>query len=66
MKTEEQQDRNCCPICGHEFDDVQEWNECPTVLNRGGHGMGQAEAPTRNHFHRDELITSNDDYLWCQ
>jgi hypothetical protein len=57
---------NCCPICGHEFDEVQEWNECPTSKDTGGHGCGRDDAPTRNHFHRDQLITSDDDYAWCQ
>lgn len=46
--------RCCCPICGHEFDEVKEINICPT------------QHYGRQEFIPDELITDDDDYAWCQ
>lgn len=48
--------RDCCPICGHQFDEVKEVNVCPCK----GHWNIQKE------FTPDELITDSDDYLYCQ
>lgn len=46
--------KNCCPICGYQFDEVEDINICPT----GHEGWG-------NKFTKDELITEDDDYAWC-
>jgi hypothetical protein len=45
--------RDCCPICGHQFQEVQDVNVCPTEH------YGEQE------FTRDELISEDDDYAWC-
>ena len=41
--------KNCCPICGHEFEVICDINKCP-----------QCGEITR----KDKLITEDDDYLW--
>lgn len=41
--------KNCCPICGHEFEPVQETNTCPNC--------GEVTAA-------ENLITEDDDYVW--
>ena len=46
--------KDCCPICGHQFDVVQDINICPTPHESDG-----------QEFPRDELIGILDDYLWC-
>ena len=46
--------KECCPICGYEFETVREANVCPTR-----HYGEQVFTP-------EELITSDDDYAWVQ
>lgn len=45
--------KNRCPICGYEFDSVEDVNTCPVTH----YGI--------NQFLREELITEDDDYMWC-
>ena len=45
----------CCPICGHEFDEVKDTgNICPTPH----YGV--------QTFDREQLIGSDDDYAWVE
>lgn len=60
IETEEEFDIGkycCCPICGHEFDSDDVF-------------IGLVWCPTQHYgeefFTLDELITSDDDYAWCQ
>jgi hypothetical protein len=46
--------KECCPICGHEFDPVREANVCPTA-----HYGEQVWTP-------EQLITGDDDYAWVE
>lgn len=41
--------KNCCPICGHEFEEINDINVCPNC--------GEVSKP-------EDLITEDDDYLW--
>lgn len=41
--------RDCCPICGYQFDDVRKVQVCPYCYE-------ESEA--------DKLITLDDDYAW--
>ena len=50
------QPRECCPICGREFEEVHEANLC----NHGARWI------TAEVFTPEELITSDDDYAWCE
>lgn len=62
-KVSEPLPRNCCPICGYEFDDeeiqrvIDKKSESLVCRSRfGPHWQGQP----------DELITSDHDYAWVQ
>ena len=46
------QERNRCPVCGWEFDEVQRQNQCP------GHGLGT------EIFLPEQLIGPYDDCAW--
>lgn len=50
--------QTCCPICGHEFDEVKEEGNT--------HRYGPAGIFTHGPFTKDELIGTQDDYAWCQ
>ena len=50
---EENKVKNCCPICGHEFEEIKPINVCPTF-----HYFEQ-------EFKPEELIGRWDDYAWC-
>jgi hypothetical protein len=41
---------DCCPVCGHQFDEVKSINVCLRC--------GEQSAP-------DQLIHEEDDYAWC-
>ena len=45
------EEKCCCPICGHVFDPVEDINMCPTEHYQ-------------HLFSRDELIGYDEDYAW--
>lgn len=48
-------EKNQCPVCGYRFyDDVHEFNICP----KGHQAHGEVFTP-------EQLITEDDDYLYC-
>jgi hypothetical protein len=49
----DQKPRDCCPVCGYQFEEVKELNECPR------------HKPTES-FAPDELIAEDDDYAYCE
>jgi hypothetical protein len=53
LKNKMGKEKDTCPICGHQFDEVEEENVCPTY-----HYGEQTFKP-------EDLITDDDDYLWC-
>jgi len=42
---------NCCPICGHEFDEVQDSQKCPRC---------------EEVIERSEMIGPDEDYAWVE
>jgi hypothetical protein len=45
-------EKDRCPVCGYQFDEVRDLNTCPQ------------HSPTQS-FDRDQLITDDDDYAYC-